>query len=70
MQYFGLNNLYYSLKNVKLNNTNDEIYNTSIEMFRNIKKLLSDYIENDRLNKNNEKSIKTIIRLINLFINS
>ena len=61
-------NLYYALKNIKLNNTNDEIYNTSIDIFRNIKKLLSDYIENDRLNKNNEKSIKTIIRLINLFI--
>ena len=63
-------NLYYALKNVKLNNTNDEIYNNSIDIFRNIKKLLSDYIENDRLNKNNEKSIKPIFRLINLFINS
>ena len=61
-------NLYYALKNVKLNNTNDEKYNTYIDIFRNIQKLLSDYIENDRLNKNNEKSIKTIFRLINLFI--
>jgi len=63
-------NLYYALKNIKLNNTKDEKYNTCIENFRNIKKSLSDYVENDRLNKTNEKSIETIIRLIKSFINS
>ena len=63
-------NLYYALKNIKLNITKDEKYNTCIDIFRNIKNLLNDYIKNDRINKSNKKSIETIIRLINLFINS
>jgi len=61
-------NLYYALKNIKLNNTKDEKYNKCIENFRNIKKSLSDYVENDRINKNNEKSIETIKGLVKQFI--
>jgi hypothetical protein len=61
-------NLYYALKNIKLNNTNDEKYNTSIEVFKNIKELLSLYIKNDRLNKNTEKSVETIKSLVKLVI--
>jgi hypothetical protein len=61
-------NLHYALKNITLNKTADEKYNTSIELFINIKQLLNDYIENNRINKNTEKCIENIKSLVKLFI--
>jgi hypothetical protein len=61
-------NLYYALKNVKLNKTADENYNTYTEIFINIKELLRHYIDNNRLNKNTEKNVENIKRLVKQFI--
>jgi hypothetical protein len=45
-------NLYYILKLVKMNKTNDTKYNKKIEILIDIKHKLHHYLENNRLNKN------------------
>jgi hypothetical protein len=62
-------NLYYAFKNIELNKNRDENYNSSIELFINIKKLLSDYLENNRINKNTDQIVENIKSLVKSFIN-
>jgi len=45
-------NLYYILKLVKMNKTNDNNFNKKLEIMISIKDKLHDYLENNRLNKN------------------
>jgi hypothetical protein len=63
-------NLYYSFKNIDLNINSrcNEKYNTNIGLFKNIKELLIHYIENNRLNKNSEKNVENIKKLVDQFI--
>ena len=61
-------NLYYAFKHIVLTKTMNENYNSSIELFINIKELLSDYLENNRINKNTDNIVKHIKRLVKSFM--